>query len=104
MHNFGFALDGAWRVLLVGLALGAGLPILFALGIRSLAWSAGGTAQVHDSGVTSPAPRPLGRAIGYLLFAVVVLGILLGITFIVANGFGKALSFEHLYPTIVPKH
>jgi hypothetical protein len=93
LHNVGFALDGAWRVLLAGLALGAGLPVLFALGIRSLAWSAAG-----------PAPRPLGRAAGYALFGVVVLGVLLGITFIVATGFGKALSFNHIYPTIIPKH
>ncbi|GAA0579585.1 hypothetical protein GCM10010172_75660 [Paractinoplanes ferrugineus] len=94
MHNLGFALDGAWRVLVAGLALGAGLPILFALGIRSLAWADAGGA----------APRPAGRALGYGLFAVVVLGVLLGITFIVATGFGKALSFDHIYPTIVPKH
>jgi hypothetical protein len=93
MSNLGFALDGAWRVLLAGLALGAGLPILFALGIRSLAWSAAG-----------PAPRVAGRVAGYGLFAIVLLGIALGITFIVATGFGKALSFEHIYPTIVPKH
>jgi hypothetical protein len=93
MNNLGFALDGAWRVLLAGLALGAGLPILFALGIRSLAWSAAG-----------PAPRVAGRAAGYGLFAIVLLGIALAITFIVATGFGKALSFEHVYPTIVPKH
>lgn len=93
MNNLGFALDGAWRVLLAGLALGAGLPILFALGIRSLAWSASG-----------PAPRPSGKVAGYGLFAVVILGVLLGITFIVATGFGKALSFEHIYPTIVGKH
>ena len=93
MHNLGFALDGAWRVLLAGLVLGAGLPVLFALGIRSLAWSAAG----------GPA-RPAGRALGYGLFTVVVIGVLLGITFIVATGFGKALSFEHIYPTIVAKH
>ena len=92
MNNLGFALDGAWRVLVAGLALGAGLPLLFALGIRSLAWGGG-----------SPA-RPLGTVLGYLLFAVVVLGVLLGLTFIVATGFGKALSFDHVYPTIVSKH
>jgi hypothetical protein len=95
MNNIGFALDGAWRVLLAGLALGAGLPILFALGIRSLAWSGAAPGGVA---------RPLGRAIGYLLFAVVVAGVLLGLTFIVATGFGKALSFSHIYPTIVSKH
>jgi hypothetical protein len=103
MHNLTFALQGAWKVLLAGLILGAGLPMLFALGIRSLAWGAGGEAEVHDSGVTAPTPRPAGTALAYLLFAVVVLGVLLGITFIVASGFGKALSFEHLYPTIIDK-
>ena len=89
MNNLGFALDGAWRVLLAGLVLGAGLPVLFALGIRSLAWEGGG---------------PVARPLGYLLFTVVVLGVLLGITFIVVTGFGKALSFEHVFPTIVAKH
>ena len=92
MHNLGFALDGAWRVLLAGLLLGAGLPVLFALGVRSLAWA--------DAGPV----RPLGRAAGYALFAVVIIGVVLGITFIVATGFGKALSFAHVYPTFVPKH
>ncbi|GAA2708937.1 MULTISPECIES: hypothetical protein [Actinoplanes] len=102
MHNLGFALDGAWRVLLAGLVLGAGLPVLFALGIRSLAWGAG-EASVDATGVTPGAKRPLGTAVGYLLFAVVVIGVLLGLTFIVASGFGNKLSFENIYPTIVPK-
>ena len=98
MHNLGFALEGAWKVLAAGLILGAGLPALFALGIRSLAWGAGGDAEVN----AAPA-NPAGRVLGYVLFAVVILGVLLGITFIVASGFGKALSFEHIYPTIVDK-
>jgi hypothetical protein len=103
MHNLGFALEGAWKVLAAGLILGAGLPVIFALGIRALAYGAGGDAEVHESGVTGPRPHPAGRVIGYLLFAVVVLGVLLGITFIVAGGFGKELSFEHVFPTIVDK-
>ena len=44
-----------------------------------------------------------GRVGAYGLFALVLLGIGLGITFIVATGFGTALSFEHIYPTIVAK-
>jgi hypothetical protein len=103
MHNLGFALDGAWRVLVAGLILGAGLPILFALGIRSLAWGAGGEAEVHESGVTAPTPHPIGTVLGWVAFAVVLLGVALGITFIVASGFGKALSFDHIYPMIVNK-
>jgi len=103
MHNLGFALEGAWKVLLAGLLLGAGLPTLFALGVRSLAYGAGRDAEVHSSGVTGPTTRPVGTVVGYALFAIVVLAILLGIGFIVAGGFGKTLSFEHLYPTIVDK-
>ncbi|GAB2566779.1 hypothetical protein Aab01nite_45890 [Paractinoplanes abujensis] len=85
MSNLGFALEGAWKVLAAGLVLGAGLPALFALGIRALA---GGRR---------------GKPIAYGLFAVVILGVLLGITFIVASGFGKTISFEHVYPTVVDK-
>jgi hypothetical protein len=103
MHNLGFALEGAWKVLLASLILGAGLPTLFALGIRSLAFGAGGEAEVHESGVTGPAAHPLGTIVGWLLFLIVLAGVVLGITFIVASGFGKALSFEHIYPTIVNK-
>jgi hypothetical protein len=103
MHNLGFALEGAWKVLLASVILGAGLPLLFALGIRSLAYGAGGEAEVHESGVTGPTPRPLGTVVGWLLFLIVLAGVALGITFIVASGFGKALSFEHIYPAIVDK-
>jgi hypothetical protein len=103
MHNVGFALEGAWKVLLAGLILGAGLPTLFALGLRSLAYGAGGEAEAHGSGVSGPSPRLIGTVVGWVLFAVVLAGVLLGITFIVASGFGKALSFEHIYPTIVNK-
>jgi hypothetical protein len=103
MHNVTLALQGSWKVLVASLILGAGLPLLFALGIRSLAWGAGGEAEVHESGVTGPTPNPFGTVLGYLLFAIVLLGVALGITFIVATGFGKALSFEHIYPTIINK-
>jgi hypothetical protein len=103
MHNLGFALEGAWRVLLAGLLFGAGLPALFALGVRSMAYSAGGDTEVHESGVTAPAPHPIGKVVAVVLFSIVVLAILLGITFIVAGGFGKTLSFEHVFPAIVDK-
>ncbi|GAA1040769.1 hypothetical protein GCM10009557_62980 [Virgisporangium ochraceum] len=84
MHNLGFALDGAWQVLAAGLLLGAGLPALFAVGIRAMA------STTHRA----------GRVVGIACFAVVVLGALLGIAFIVASGFGLDLTFEHGYPTV----
>ena len=103
MHNLGFALQGAWKVLAASLILGAGLPTLFALGIRSLAYGSGGDAEVHAAGASGPRAHPVGLIVGWLLFAIVLAGVVLGITFIVASGFGKALSFAHVYPTIIDK-
>src|SRR5689334_5984833 len=103
MHNLQFALEGAWKVLLAGLLLGAGLPIVFALGIRSLAWGAGGEAEVHESGVTGPTPRPIGTVLGWACFVLVVLFALLGILYVVATGFGYVLDFGHVFPTIHKK-
>ncbi|WP_030440295.1 hypothetical protein [Actinoplanes subtropicus] len=103
-HNLQFTFEAAWKVLLAGLVLGAGLPLLFALGVRSLAWGAGGDAETHAAGSAGPKAQPIGTVIGWLLFAVVLAGIALGITFIVASGLGKQLSFEHVFPTIVNKH
>lgn len=99
MENFRFALEGAWQVLLAGLVLGAGLPAVFALGIKSLAYGTGGTAEVE-----AHSPHPVGKLLAGLCFAVVVGGVVLGITIIVASGFGKEISFEHIAPTLVDKH
>ena len=98
MNNFSYALEGAWQVLLAGLVLGAGLPAVFALGIRSAAWGTGGTAEV-DGGT----PHPLGRVLAFICFAIVLAGVALGITFIVASGFGYELSFERVFPMLVEK-
>ncbi|MER7009515.1 hypothetical protein ABT297_41610 [Dactylosporangium sp. NPDC000555] len=103
VHNLQFALQSAWRVLLVGLLVGAGLPALFALGVRSLAWGAGGDAEAHEPGTAGPKAQPIGTVLGWACIGVVLLGVALGITYIVASGFGKALSFEHIFPTIVDK-
>ena len=98
MNNVTLALDGAWKVLLTSVVLGAGLPVLFAAGVRSMALGAGGEAEVDHA-----RPRPLGRALAGLCFLVVLAGVALGITIVVASGFGKAVSFAHVYPTIVGK-
>ena len=98
MNNIGLAFDGAWKVLVAGVLLGAGLPAIFALGIRALASGAGGDAEVdHEAG------HPIGKVLAILCFALVVIGIALGITYIVATGFGKTLSFQNFYPTLVSK-
>jgi hypothetical protein len=101
VHVLGLEFKALGQILLVGLLLGAGLPLLFAAGIRAMAWGAGGDAEVDT--VAAARPHPVGRALGILCFAVVLLAVALGITYIVASGFGKALSFEHVFPTLVDK-
>jgi hypothetical protein len=91
--------ESAWKVLVAGLLLGAGLPAVFALGVRLTAVGSG------QGDVSSPvgAARPAYRALGLLCFLVAALVVALGITVVVASGFGKVVSFEHVYPTLVPK-
>jgi len=101
MNNLTLALDGAWKVLVTSVLLGAGLPIIFALGVRARAFAAGG-AEV-DAEVDGDRPRPVGNVLAVVCFVLVLLGIVLGITIVVASGFGKAVSFQHIYPTIVSK-
>lgn len=97
------ALDGAWRVLLVAVVLGAGLPALFAAGLRALAWGIGGDAEVHGAGVIVK-PNLTGRLVAYLLFAIVLGSVALGIGYIAAHGMGWSVSFNGIMPVLTPKH
>lgn len=99
MHNIELLMSAVWKVLAVGLVLGAGLPAIFAAGIKAMAYGIGGSAEVD----ATAKPHPVGRVVGILCFAIVAGAILTGITIIVASGFGKAVSFEHIYPMIVDK-
>lgn len=93
------ALQAGAQVLLAAVILGAGLPAIFSLGMRALAYGTGGTAEV----AVDVKPHPVGRVLAGVCFGVVVLAILLGITWIVATGMGYALSFEHIFPTFKKK-
>lgn len=102
MEQLYAALDAAWRVLLVGLVLGAGLPTIYAVGIRALAWGSGGDAEIHEEGVV-PQAHMLGRLVAYALFAFVVLCVLLGIGYIVAHGLGMVITFDGIVPVFTSK-
>lgn len=79
------ALDALWQVLLVGLLLGAGLPALFALGLRSL--NTGRTVTAGAGGYGSPQsgsrPSPLGLAGAVVCFGILILAVLFGIVVII---------------------
>lgn len=80
------ALGSLGQVVVIGLLVGAGLPALFALGIRAL--SSGAVAV--DGPPDAPA-APAMRAVGYLCFGLCVLSVLFGIVVIVFGNqiFGK---------------
>jgi hypothetical protein len=82
------AFESLWQVLVAGLVLGAGLPVLFALGIRVL----GSGRQLATDGLTyTSRPTGAGRAGSTVLFAVCVAAVLFGIVVIVFGSqlFGK---------------
>jgi hypothetical protein len=91
--------EAAWKVLVAGLVLGAGIPALFALGVRFTAAGAGGDAMTVPSTRANSSYSALGAA----CFLVAALAVCLGITVVVASGFGKMVSFEHVFPTLVDK-
>jgi hypothetical protein len=93
----------AWKVLLYSLLLGAGLPVVFALGVRSLALGSGSSSGATTGVESSPARKPVGTVLAAICFLVVVAGVAVGLTYVVAAGKGEQLSFSHGYPTIVPK-
>lgn len=66
------------KVLVIGLVLGAGLPALFAVGLRS--YSAG--AGVTEVGGATHAPNPALKAAGLALFTFVGLVIVAAILWI----------------------
>jgi hypothetical protein len=100
---FSLFLQDAWKVLLYSLLLGAGLPIVYAVGVRSLGLAFGGRTVEDGAGEGAGERHPLGVALATICFAVVLAGVALGLLYIVAAGQGKMLSFGHVYPTMVPK-
>jgi hypothetical protein len=101
---FALFLDAAGQVVVAALLLGAGLPALFAVGVRS--FTLAGAARTRDAAETtrpSRIPVPALRAIGTLCYLLVVAAVAIGLSVIIATGFGQELSFENIVPTFVPK-
>jgi hypothetical protein len=74
-------LDALWKIVVVGLLLGAGLPALFAVGLRALSF---GSAPDAEAGAPAATGGNLaGRAVAVLCFAAVLAAIAWGIYSIV---------------------
>jgi len=96
-YDLKFAAEAIWKVAVASLVLGAGLPVLFAAGIKSLAWGHGGDAEVSLS-----KPNPLGKVLAGVLFLIVAYAIVSGIVYIIATGKGSNydITFQNFIPEI----
>lgn len=76
-------LGALWRIVVVGVLLGAGLPVLFAVGLRALTVGGPGAGGGADGEGAAPAAGAggslLGRLIAGVCFAVVLAAIAWGI-------------------------
>lgn len=78
-------LDSIFKVLVVGLLLGAGLPAVFAMGL--VAFSSG--AGVTNADGTTHAPNPLLKFLGLTLF------VLVGVVIVVALLWITRTTIDH---------
>lgn len=80
-------LNALWKICVIGLICGAGLPAIFATGLRLLSLPAGGTGAVRASG--DDERIYFGNAFGAVgagvCFAIVLAAIGLGIYWIVSS-------------------
>lgn len=99
-YDLKFTAEAIWKVAVASLLLGAGLPVLFAVGIRSLAWGQGGDAEQVQA-----RPNPIGKVLAVLIFLIVAYAIAAGIVYIIATGKGSNydITFKHLIPEIYQK-
>lgn len=71
--------DSLWKILVVGLLVGAGLPALFALGLRSLSGSVATAGLDGDPQQVQVGPG--SKLAAGLCFLVVVAAVVVGILF-----------------------
>ena len=76
-------LHALWKIIVVGLICGAGLPAVFAFGLKALSFGEHAEAGGTDTVVATR--NPVGVALAAVCFAVVLAAIAWGI-YIIVNG------------------
>ncbi|HOF64471.1 MAG TPA: hypothetical protein PLL54_09220 [Dermatophilaceae bacterium] len=98
MDMIPLALEGAWKVLAAGLVLGAGLPLLYAFAVKGMAMANGAGAILGET-----TKKPAGKVLMWVCLLVILLAASYGISFIIATGIGKTVTFDHVIPWFVDK-
>lgn len=83
MHSW-WNYTATMQILVAGLLIGAGLPALFAIGVRLNAEGVG----VAEHGGAVAHRNPVLIALGWLIFALVLAAVILGVLFIAADFIG----------------
>lgn len=91
-------LEATFRVLVIGLILGAGLPALFATGLLAYSYGAGGEEADH----IIHKPNPALKFLGILLFLIVGLVILTAIAWITRTTINHHFGID-LFPMFPKK-
>ena len=91
-------LEASFRVLVIGLILGAGLPALFATGLLAYSYGAGGEEADH----IIHKPNPALKLLGILLFLIVGLVILTAIAWITRTTINHHFGID-LFPMFPKK-
>lgn len=91
-------LEATFKVLLVGLVLGAGLPALFATGLLAYSHGAGGEEADH----VIHKPNPLLKYLGILIFVFVGLVIMAAIAWITRSTINHHFGVD-LFPMFPKK-
>src|SRR5262249_18395899 len=91
-----------WHILVWSLILGAGLPVVYAIGVVCLSIGSPSAATAGPDRPQSSA-NPLGNALAPLLFPLWRSRVASRLPSVIATTHGKQLSFDNGYPTIVAK-
>lgn len=78
-------LHALWQIVVLGLIAGAGLPALFAVGLRALSLPGNGAPAANVNSAQRVGGSPTGIAVAVLCFAVVLAAVGWGIYFIVQS-------------------
>ena len=76
-------LHALWKIVVVGLICGAGLPAVFAAGLKALSFGSGDDGAASGGGSVTATRNPVGVVLAVVCFAVVLAAIGWGIYLIV---------------------